>query len=319
MTSSRIDKEIRMVMVGKTGAGKSALGNSLLGRHHFESSTIARSVTSKCKFAQGNLRDGTQLCIVDTPGLFDTRKTNEENTMEIARCIGLSSPGPHVFLFVLSISRFTKEELDTVNHLVAVFGQDVINHVVIVFTGKESLAFEKLTLADYLQTAPPELNELVHQCRSRCATINNRADYAELQADVDGIINMVRRTIHDNGGSYYTGEMYRAAEEALNEKMRLIDEEKHRRERELQKRHEELEQREREIEASASRRTQEHENEKQRLEAELEALKNTDTRQEVRQEVESSDSIVKLIIKTIGDVLTAVLAKAASAVIKKKL
>ncbi|XP_050396768.1 GTPase IMAP family member 4 [Patella vulgata] len=309
MAASSINNEIRMVMVGKTGVGKSALGNSLLRRHHFESSTIGMSVTSKCKFAQGNLRDGTKICIVDTPGIFDTRKSNEETTMEIVRCIGLSSPGPHTFLFVLSISRFTKEELDTVNHLVAVFGEDVINHVVIVFTGKESLTFEKLTLADYLKRVPPELSELVQRCRSRCVTINNRADDAEVQADVDGIINMVRRTIHENGGSYYTGEMYRAAEEALNEKMRLIDEEKHRRERELQKRHEELEQREREIEESASRRTQEHENEKRRLEAELQALRNSDTRQQVREEVESSpkDGILKTILKTVGTVLVGVL------------
>ncbi|KAK6186899.1 hypothetical protein SNE40_006159 [Patella caerulea] len=139
-----------MVLVGKTLSGKSALENNLLRRQHFQSTTIVESVTLTCKVAQGNLRGGTKILIVDTPD-----KTYVPTKIEIVRCLGLSSPGPHVFLLVLRISRLTNEELDTVNHLVPVFGEDVINHVVIVFTGKESLTFEKLTLADYLQRVPP--------------------------------------------------------------------------------------------------------------------------------------------------------------------
>ncbi|XP_050397061.1 GTPase IMAP family member 7 [Patella vulgata] len=313
MAESSIKNEIRMVMVGKTGVGKSALGNSLLRKKHFASSATGTSVTSKCKFGKGKLRDGTEICIIDTSGIFDTRKSNEETTMEIVRCIGMSSPGPHVFFFVLRIGRFTDEELKTIDHLVAIFGEDVINHVVIVFTGKDNLSHDGLTFENFLQKVPPKLNALIRKCGSRCVTIDNYSRVAEeVQADVDSIIKMVRKTINQNGGTHYTGEMYRAAEEALKEKMRLIDEEKKRKERELKKRYDALERREKELEETATKQTQQYENERQRLVAEMAALRNSNPRQQVREEMESSDGFLTTLFKAIGTAIVGAVTAVAS-------
>ncbi|XP_050396657.1 GTPase IMAP family member 9 [Patella vulgata] len=315
MAGSVIDKELRIVMVGKTGVGKSSLGNSLLGRHHFISSIAGKSVTAKCKVGHSNHIDGTPLCIVDTPGLFDNTKSSEQNMTEIVRCVGMSSPGPHAFLFVVNINnRFTQEEQETVNQLLGLFGEQVINHVVIVFTGKESLNFQKLTLAKYLEDAHEELSNLVQRCRSRCVTINNRAEDPERQADVNGIIDMVRRTISQNGETYYTGAMYEAAEKALKERMKLIDEEKHKKERELQKKQEKLEQQERELKESAVKLTQEHENEKRKLASDLLALQMSNTRQDARNEIQSSSGgVLKTLLKAVGNVIGGVLSGLANA------
>ncbi|XP_054616227.1 GTPase IMAP family member 8 isoform X2 [Dunckerocampus dactyliophorus] len=162
--------DVRIVLLGAKGSGKTSALNTILGR---EDRSFGR--TSSCAVGRGVVF-GRQVTVVDTPGWWMNYFSDETaifDRRQIQLSPSLCPPGPHAFLLVIRVDRaFSETYRRAVKEHLELLGGNIWSRVMVLFSFGDWLG--GATTERHIESEGEPLRWLVHRCGNRYHVLNSR-------------------------------------------------------------------------------------------------------------------------------------------------
>ncbi|XP_056308996.1 GTPase IMAP family member 3 [Danio aesculapii] len=209
-----------VLLIGKSGCGKSITGNMIFNASVFESRLSSTSVTrvSQTHTASVNNR---RLTVVDTPDFRFSTHTDFDSNSELKTTLRSCAPGAHVILLFLPLSTFTEQEQEFIHWFEQKFGAEALRFTLVLFTHADKPHMR--TLGELIR-GNGQLSDFINRCGRRYHEFNIKAPVNSRQ--VTELMEKVKRLVSENSHSCYTLEMMEDEEKRRKEKERREKEKK---------------------------------------------------------------------------------------------
>ncbi|CAL8286078.1 unnamed protein product [Boreogadus saida] len=225
--SQHEEPELRLVLLGRAGAGLSSAGDAILGRPAFQSGEDVAA--AQCQRHRGRV-GGRQVVVVTVPDWFSPRAPPpEEGRALVSSFVALSSPGPHAFLLCVPGDQPPDGEERALAALELILGPLAVTaHTLVLFTRgeeeKEDEEEEVKTLEELLSTRRQDLLELVDSCGGRYHALRGAGgggggaeggegeeEEKQRRRSVQELLKKVQRALEESEEEFFTCALYEEA------------------------------------------------------------------------------------------------------------